>query len=108
MRMAAADMNEYGNMFNVSGSGGSPGAANLVSYSPNDPPRKRKNSAKMKNKPIRHASNRHTGTLFFTLTRGRVAMPFYRDALSRHERWDVINYLRSAFGKKQPEPKALE
>lgn len=39
------------------------------------------------------------GQLFFTLTRGRVAMPAYRDALSPQERWDVINYLRSEFGK---------
>ena len=39
------------------------------------------------------------GQLFFTLTRGRVAMPFYRDALSQHERWDVINYVKSEFGK---------
>lgn len=38
------------------------------------------------------------GELFFTLTRGRVKMPFYRDALSPAERWDVINYLRSEFG----------
>ena len=38
------------------------------------------------------------GQLFFTLTRGRVAMPFYRDALSQGERWDVINYIRSEFG----------
>ena len=41
------------------------------------------------------------GQLFFTLTRGRVAMPFYRDALSQQERWDVINYLRSEFGGKR-------
>ncbi len=39
------------------------------------------------------------GQIFFTITRGRVAMPFYRDALSREERWDVINYLRHEFGK---------
>ena len=39
------------------------------------------------------------GQLFFTLTRGRVAMPYYRDALSHEERWDVINYLRAEFGK---------
>jgi mono/diheme cytochrome c family protein len=39
------------------------------------------------------------GQLFFTLTRGHVAMPFYRDALSQQERWDVINYVRSEFGK---------
>ena len=40
------------------------------------------------------------GQLFFTLTRGRVAMPFYRDALSQEDRWDVINYVRQEFGKK--------
>jgi len=39
------------------------------------------------------------GQIFFTITRGRVAMPFYRDALSREERWDLINYLRHEFGK---------
>lgn len=40
------------------------------------------------------------GELFFTLTRGRVEMPFYRDALSQHERWDVVNYVKSEFGEK--------
>jgi mono/diheme cytochrome c family protein len=40
------------------------------------------------------------GQLFFTLTRGRELMPFYRDALSVEERWDVINYVRHKFGKK--------
>lgn len=40
------------------------------------------------------------GQLFFSLTRGRVLMPFYRDALSPSERWDVINYVRSEFGEK--------
>jgi mono/diheme cytochrome c family protein len=40
------------------------------------------------------------GEIFFTLTRGKGAMPPYRDALSREERWDVINYLRHEFGKK--------
>lgn len=46
-----------------------------------------------------YTQNQTDGQLFFTLTRGRVAMPFYRDALSREERWDVVNYLRSEFGK---------
>ncbi len=40
------------------------------------------------------------GQLFFTITRGRDAMPFYRDALSQPERWDVVNYLRTEFGTK--------
>jgi mono/diheme cytochrome c family protein len=34
------------------------------------------------------------GQMFFTLTRGRGLMPFYRDALSVEERWHVINYVR--------------
>ena len=38
------------------------------------------------------------GQIFFTITRGRVTMPFYRDALSREERWHVINYIRAEFG----------
>ncbi len=38
------------------------------------------------------------GQLFFTITRGRVTMPFYRDALSQEERWHVINYIRAEFG----------
>lgn len=38
------------------------------------------------------------GQLFFTLTRGGGVMPFYRDALSPEERWDVINYIKQEFG----------
>ncbi len=38
------------------------------------------------------------GQIFFTITRGRVTMPFYRDALSQEERWHVINYIRAEFG----------
>jgi mono/diheme cytochrome c family protein len=40
------------------------------------------------------------GALFFTLTRGRALMPFYRDALSAEERWDVVNYVKHEFGRK--------
>lgn len=38
------------------------------------------------------------GQWFFTITRGRVTMPYYRDALSIEERWHVINYMRTTFG----------
>jgi mono/diheme cytochrome c family protein len=38
------------------------------------------------------------GSLFFTLTRGRALMPFYRDALNVEERWHVINYVKQEFG----------
>lgn len=37
------------------------------------------------------------GQIFFTITRGRVTMPYYRDALSVEERWHVINYMRATF-----------
>ena len=40
------------------------------------------------------------GQLFFTLTRGREVMPYYRDALSVEERWDVVNYVKDQFGEK--------
>ena len=45
-----------------------------------------------------YTQDQSDGELFFTLTRGRAKMPFYRDALSQSERWDVINYVRSVFG----------
>lgn len=47
---------------------------------------------------LAYTQDQADGQIFFTLTRGRVAMPYYRDALSQQERWDVINFLRSEFG----------
>lgn len=38
------------------------------------------------------------GQIYFTLTRGRALMPFYRDALNPEERWDLVNYVKSEFG----------
>ena len=46
-----------------------------------------------------YTQDQAVGQLFFTLTRGRAKMPFYRDALSPDERWDVINYVKFEFGK---------
>lgn len=48
-----------------------------------------------------HTQDQTDGQLFFTITRGRIAMPFYRDALSASERWDLINYIRARFGIKR-------
>ncbi len=45
------------------------------------------------------------GQVFFTLTRGRSAMPFYRDALSPEERWDVVNYIKHEFGNPEIDEK---
>jgi S-disulfanyl-L-cysteine oxidoreductase SoxD len=38
------------------------------------------------------------GQIYFTITRGRIEMPQYRDALRPEERWDLVNFLRAAFG----------
>ena len=45
-----------------------------------------------------HTQDQTDGQLFFTITRGRIDMPFYRDALSQAERWDLINFIRDRFG----------
>ncbi len=47
-----------------------------------------------------HTQDQTDGELFFTITRGRIEMPFYRDALSQVERWDLINFIRDRFGKR--------
>jgi len=47
-----------------------------------------------------YTQDQAVGQLFFTLTRGRAKMPFYRDALNPAERWDVINFVKSEFGEK--------
>ncbi len=48
---------------------------------------------------LAHTQDQTDGQLFFTITRGRVAMPFYRDALNQQERWDLVNYIRVEFGQ---------
>ncbi len=48
----------------------------------------------------KYTQDQADGQLFFTLTRGRNLMPFYRDALSAEERWHVINYIKKEFGPK--------
>ena len=48
-----------------------------------------------------YTQDQSAGQLFFTLTRGRAKMPFYRDALNPAERWDVVNYVKSEFGKNE-------
>lgn len=51
-----------------------------------------------------HTQDQTDGQLFFTITRGRVAMPFYRDALEQQERWDLINFIRHRFGEERDKP----
>jgi mono/diheme cytochrome c family protein len=39
------------------------------------------------------------GTLFNVITKGSKPMPAYRKLLNEEQRWHVVNYVRSAFGK---------
>ena len=41
------------------------------------------------------------GQLYFTITHGSIAMPPYRDALARAERWDVVNYVKNVLREAQ-------
>jgi S-disulfanyl-L-cysteine oxidoreductase SoxD len=34
------------------------------------------------------------GQLYYTISHGSIAMPFYRDSISKQERWHVINYIK--------------
>ncbi|MDH3588209.1 MAG: cytochrome c [Gammaproteobacteria bacterium] len=37
------------------------------------------------------------GQIYYTITHGGLAMPFYRDAIKEIDRWHVINYIKSEF-----------
>jgi mono/diheme cytochrome c family protein len=57
-----------------------------------------------------HVPAHSDGTIFFWISEGlpldevRKRMPAWKDRLSEQERWDVVNYLRAAFGSGQFEP----
>jgi len=38
------------------------------------------------------------GQLFYTTSHGSVVMPFYRDALTPVERWQIVHYLKGGLG----------
>lgn len=40
------------------------------------------------------------GQIFYTISHGSIAMPYYRDSIPQRDRWDVINYIKSVFGQK--------
>ena len=39
------------------------------------------------------------GQLFYTISHGSIAMPFYRQAMSPEDRWNLVNYIKDAFGE---------
>ncbi len=40
------------------------------------------------------------GQIFFTISHGSIAMPFYRDSIPEDDRWHVVNYIKQVLGQK--------
>jgi mono/diheme cytochrome c family protein len=39
------------------------------------------------------------GQVFYTISHGSIAMPFYRDSIPVVDRWDVVNYIKGVIGQ---------
>jgi hypothetical protein len=39
------------------------------------------------------------GQLFYTISHGSIAMPYYRQAMLAEDRWNVVNYITEVFGE---------
>ncbi len=39
------------------------------------------------------------GQLFYTISHGSIAMPFYRQAMAAEDRWHLVNYVKEVFGE---------
>ncbi len=39
------------------------------------------------------------GQLFYTISHGSIAMPFYRQAMPAEDRWHLVNYIKEVFGE---------
>jgi mono/diheme cytochrome c family protein len=50
---------------------------------------------------VAYVQSQPDGQIFYTLTYGSVAMPYYRDALTVEQRWYVINYLKEVLGRNE-------
>jgi mono/diheme cytochrome c family protein len=48
---------------------------------------------------VGYVQNQPDGQIFYTLTYGSIAMPYYRDSLTIEQRWQVINYLKEVLGR---------
>ncbi len=40
------------------------------------------------------------GQIFYTISHGSIAMPYYRDSITIEDRWHVVNYIKSVLGQK--------
>ena len=39
------------------------------------------------------------GQLFYTISHGSLAMPFYRQAIATQDRWHLVNFIKEVFGE---------
>ena len=39
------------------------------------------------------------GQLFYTISHGSIAMPFYRQAILTEDRWHLVNFIKDVFGE---------
>jgi mono/diheme cytochrome c family protein len=39
------------------------------------------------------------GQIFYTISHGSIAMPFYRDAIAVEDRWHLVNFIKEIFGE---------
>ena len=39
------------------------------------------------------------GQLFYTISHGSLAMPFYRQAIAEQDRWHLVNFIKEVFGE---------
>ncbi len=39
------------------------------------------------------------GQLFYTISHGSLAMPFYRQAIAAEDRWHLVNFIKEVFGE---------
>ncbi len=40
------------------------------------------------------------GQIFFTISHGSIAMPYYRNSIQEADRWHVVNYVKNVLGNK--------
>jgi mono/diheme cytochrome c family protein len=38
------------------------------------------------------------GQIFYTISHGSIAMPFYRQAITVEDRWNLVNFIKEVFG----------
>ena len=48
---------------------------------------------------IEYVQRQPDGQIFYTISHGSIAMPFYRQAMSVEDRWHLVNFIKEVFGE---------